>query len=145
MARSDLVLPDGRILPADAFSLSFARGGGPGGQHVNTTESKVDLRLDLARVTAVLTPDEIQRIRERLANRIDAEGRLYVIAGEHKSRYQNLQAAIQRLTELLLRGMRRPKTRRATRPTRGSKERRLQGKREHAEKKRNRQKPADPR
>lgn len=141
MSRSDLTLRDGRILPADCFHLSFARGGGPGGQHVNKTETKVDLRLDLDAARAVLGERDVARIRERLSTRLDADGRLYVTVSEHRSQYQNLEAAKERLIGLIAAALVRQKRRIRTRPTRGSKERRLEGKRQRGDIKRARRKP----
>jgi L-alanine-DL-glutamate epimerase-like enolase superfamily enzyme len=63
-------------LPKDCFHLSFSRSGGAGGQHVNKTETKVDLRLDLVAAEAELGPYDVQRIRTVLAKRLDADGML---------------------------------------------------------------------
>lgn len=144
MSRSDLHLRDGRVLPKDCFHLSFARSGGAGGQHVNKTETKVDLRLDLAAATAVLGEDDVARIRQVLARRLDADGRLCVTASEHRSQFQNLAAAMARMQALLAAALVRPKRRVATRPTRGSQRRRLEGKRHRGEIKRSRQRGPGP-
>jgi ribosome-associated protein len=139
MSRSDLVLRDGRVLPKDCFHLSFSRSGGAGGQHVNKTETKVDLRLDLTAAQSVLGPDDVQRIRARMQKRLDADGRLVVPANEHRSQYQNYQAAMERMAGLLAAALVRQKRRIATRPTRGSQRRRIDEKRQRGEQKRLRQ------
>lgn len=139
MSRTDLVLRDGRVLPKDCFHLSFSRSGGPGGQHANKTETKVDLRLDLIAAAAVLGDVDVARIREALAARLDAEGRLCVVASEHRSQFQNLEAAMQRMASLLAMALQRRKKRFATRPTRGSQRRRVDEKRHRGDIKRGRQ------
>jgi ribosome-associated protein len=139
VSRSDLFLRDGRILPKDCFHLSFSRSGGAGGQHVNKTETKVDLRLDLTAAEAVLGPFDVARIREAMANRIDADGMLFVTASEHRSQFQNYEAALQRMAGLIAAALVRKKRRIATRPTRGSQRRRVEEKKHRGEIKKGRQ------
>lgn len=141
MSRSDLTLADGRVIPRDCLQLSFARSGGPGGQNVNKTETKVDLRLDLDAAAAVLGSADVARIRLKLAMRLDREGRLHVTASEYKSQHQNLSAAMARMAEWITTALIRPKRRIATKPTRGSKRRRLDGKRQRGDIKKNRRPP----
>jgi ribosome-associated protein len=131
----DLHLGAGRTVPAACLELRFARSGGPGGQHVNKTETKVDLRIDLDAAAAALGEVAIARIRDKLANRLDADGRVCV---ESRSRSRNVEAALERLEELLREALVRPKVRRPTRPTRGSKERRIGDKKRRGEIKRGR-------
>ena len=124
MSRSDLILRDGRVLPKDCFHLSFSRSGGAGGQHVNKTEPKVDLRLDLVAAEAVLGPYDVARLRTALANRLDADGMVCITASEHRSQFQNYEAAMARMQTLIASALVRQKRRIATKPTRGSKRRR---------------------
>ncbi|MFM1873957.1 MAG: hypothetical protein RL398_3379 [Planctomycetota bacterium] len=139
MSRSDLYLADGRVIPKDCFHLSFSRSGGPGGQHANKVESKVDLRLDLVAVEAVLGPIDVQRIRDAMASRLDADGMLFVTASEHRSQFQNYQAAMERMARLIATALVRRKRRVATKPTRGSQRRRVDEKRHRGDIKRGRQ------
>jgi ribosome-associated protein len=139
VSRSDLWLRDGRVLPKDCFHLSFSRSGGAGGQHVNKTETKVDLRLDLARAEAVLGPADVARIRVVLAKRLDADGMVCVTASEHRSQFQNYEAAMERMAGLLAAALVRQKRRVATKPTRGSQRRRIDEKRHRGDIKRGRQ------
>ena len=139
MSRSDLWLRDGRMIPKDCFHLSFSRSGGAGGQHVNKTETKVDLRLDLTAAEAVLGAFDVQRIRAAMAKRLDADGMLYVTASEHRSQFQNYEAAMQRMAGLIAAALVRQRRRIATKPTRGSQRRRVDEKRHRGDIKRGRQ------
>jgi ribosome-associated protein len=126
------------VLPEAELSWRFSRSSGPGGQSVNTTDSRAELSFDVARSPSL---DDAQRARamDRLAGRL-VDGVLTVTAREQRSQLQNREEAERRLARLLREALAPPPPpRRATRPTRGSKERRLQGKRQRSETKRGRQ------
>ena len=124
-------------LPEAELSWRFSRSSGPGGQGVNTTDSRAELSFDVARSSAL--PEHLrERALRRLAGRL-ADGVLTVAASEHRSQLQNREAAEQRLTALLREALAPPApVRRATRPTRGSDERRLEAKRQRSQVKRGR-------
>lgn len=125
-------LPEGLVIPAVELVERFSRSSGPGGQSVNTTDSRVELEYDVG-AASVLTEAQRARALARLAPRL-VEGRLVVIASEHRSQHRNRVAARERLAELLRSALAPPPpARRPTRPSRGAKERRLAGKRHRAE------------
>lgn len=126
-------------MPKDCLSATFSRSGGAGGQHVNKTESRVDLRLDLEEAREVLGDRDVERIRRALANRLDADGRLIAVCSEHKSQFQNYRAAEERLVMWIAQALVRQRRRIATKPTRGSKTRRLDAKRRRGDLKKGRQ------
>ncbi|MET8624873.1 alternative ribosome rescue aminoacyl-tRNA hydrolase ArfB [Kitasatospora sp. NPDC004669] len=133
--RGSVVVPDTELV------WRFSRSSGPGGQHVNTSDSKVELRFDLAASKAL---PEVWRRRavERLANRL-VDGRVLVVqASEYRSQWRNREAAAARLAALLTEACAPPpKARRATRPSRGMVERRLSNKRQRSELKQGRRAP----
>lgn len=121
-------LPDGLVVPAGELVERFSKSPGPGGQSVNTTDSRVELELDVA-ASAVLTATQRARALRRWP-----EGRVAVAASEHRSQHRNRVAARERLAEMLREALAPPPPpRRTTRPTRGSKERRLRAKKERAQ------------
>ncbi|GAA2172124.1 alternative ribosome rescue aminoacyl-tRNA hydrolase ArfB [Agrococcus versicolor] len=131
--------PRGLRIPATELDEQFSRSSGPGGQGVNTADSRVQLRIDLATTTAL---SDVQRARvlDRLAPRL-AGTVLTIAAEEHRSQRQNRVAARQRLATLLRDAVAPPVPRRATRPTLGSRRRRLDEKRRRGETKRHRGRP----
>jgi ribosome-associated protein len=113
----------------------FSRSSGPGGQGVNTTDSRVELSWDLEATTA-LRPALKERARERLGNRL-VDGVVTVVASEHRAQLRNREAALERLADLVARAIEPPPPpRRATRPSRGAKERRISAKKRRGEIKR---------
>ncbi|MGH3444022.1 MAG: alternative ribosome rescue aminoacyl-tRNA hydrolase ArfB [Nocardioidaceae bacterium] len=129
-------------IPADELSWRFSRSGGPGGQSVNTADSRVELSFDVRRSTAL--PD---RIRERLLARLESrlvDGVLTIAASEYRSQHRNRQAARARLVDLLTtESAPPPPPRRPTRPSRAARRRRLAGKRRRAETKALRRPPTE--
>ena len=125
-------LPEGLVVPAAELVERFSRSSGPGGQSVNTTDSRVELEYDVA-ASSALTEAQRARALARLVARL-TDGRLVVVASEHRSQHRNRVAARERLAELLRAALAPPPpVRRATRPSRGARERRLAGKRHRAE------------
>lgn len=125
-------------LPEAELQWRFSRSSGPGGQHVNTSDSKVELRFDLAATTAL---PEVWKARalERLADRL-VDGVVSVRASEHRSQWRNRETAAVRLAALLAEATAPPpKPRRATKIPRGINERRLREKKQRSETKRTRQ------
>ncbi|WP_298584283.1 alternative ribosome rescue aminoacyl-tRNA hydrolase ArfB [uncultured Kocuria sp.] len=131
--------PRGLRVPAGELIEQFSHASGPGGQGVNTTDSRVQLSLDLATTTAL---SDVQRDRalDQLAGRLSGTV-LTVSAAEHRSQRRNRTAARQRLATLLRDALVPDPVRRPTRPTRGSRRRRLEGKRRRSETKQNRRRP----
>lgn len=133
----DLVVTRGFVLPEAELAERFSRSSGPGGQGVNTTDSRVELSFDVAGSPAV-PPRLRARLLERLSGRL-VDGVLTLSASEHRTQLANRRAARVRLVALLREAAAPPPpVRRPTRPTRGSTERRLAGKKRRGETKRGR-------
>ncbi|OII63277.1 aminoacyl-tRNA hydrolase [Streptomyces sp. CC53] len=125
------------VLPESELMWRFSRSSGPGGQHVNTSDSQVELRFDLAR-TEALPPVWKQRALERLGGRL-AGGVVTVRASEHRSQWRNRETAAVRLASLLAEATAPPpKPRKPTRIPKGINERRLREKKQRAQTKRGR-------
>ncbi|GAB3658564.1 aminoacyl-tRNA hydrolase [Glycomyces tarimensis] len=119
---------DDIVIPDTELTWRFSRSSGPGGQGVNTTDSRVELAFDL-RATKALPPALADRALARLSNRV-VDGTVTVTASQYRSQLQNRRAAIERLGELLRKAIAAPPPkRRPTKPSRGAKRRRLESKR----------------
>ncbi|QWZ09326.1 aminoacyl-tRNA hydrolase [Nocardioides panacis] len=129
-------------VPAAELAWRFSRSSGPGGQSVNTADSRVELSFDVARSPSL--PDTLRaRLLARLSHRL-VDGVLTIAASEYRSQHRNREAARARLADLLSEASAPPAPkRRPTRPTRGSKERRLAGKKRRGETKALRRRPSD--
>jgi ribosome-associated protein len=138
----DLTISRARVLPGQALTVKTARASGPGGQHVNRTETKVQLTFD---PRAVPWMDEGTRLRViALAGRnVDKEGRILVTSQEHREQAQNLAAVRDKLQALVSKALVRPKRRVATKPTRASKARRLDEKKRRGQTKAGRKRVND--
>jgi ribosome-associated protein len=134
VAFEDLTITSALRLPAHYFVWSAVRSSGPGGQNVNKVASKVVLHFDFE-ACLELAPDVRARLRRLAENRLDAEGRLTVSSQTERDQPRNLERARQRIAELVRAALERPKRRRPTRPTAGSRARRLSDKRHQGEKK----------
>lgn len=131
MTAGPLQVRPGLVIAEAELTWRFSRSSGPGGQGVNTTDSRVELSVDLARV---LPEHLLARAQERLGSTT-----VTVTASEHRSQLQNRQAAAQRLAAIVREAVAPPPApRRATKPSRASKERRLQVKRQRSDLKRSR-------
>jgi ribosome-associated protein len=120
----------GIALDSSEIEESFIRAGGPGGQHVNTTSSAVQLRFDVRRSPNL--PDEVRRRLERMAgSRLTRDGVLVLQAQSHRSQKRNREEALARLVDLIRDAARPPVPRKKTKPTRASKQRRLDSKKKH--------------
>lgn len=122
------------VIPRAELETQASRSGGPGGQHVNTSSSKVEVRWNV-RTSQALSPDDVVRICDKLASRVAADGTLRVAASDSRSQRRNRDLAEARLVELVRRALVVPKPRRATKRPRGADEARLQDKRERATRK----------
>ena len=134
---ADLEVQRGLVIPGDELHETASRAGGPGGQHVNKTSTRVSLRWNLTQSRA-LTRAQRAQLRRRLASRLTRDGALVVHARTTRSQAQNRRLARERLAERIRAALVVPKRRRSTRPTQGSRERRLEGKRRRAGVKRGR-------
>ena len=127
-------------IPSTELAFKTSRSSGPGGQNVNKVETKVTLLFDLANSLS-LTDHEKARIQDAMPGRINKEGILRVTSSKHRSQSANREAATERFYDLILGALQSQKKRRKTRPSKRSREKRLEGKRRRSELKRLRRNP----
>lgn len=141
-AGDGVVVNERLTIPRSELAFRATKSGGPGGQHVNTSSTRVELLWNPA-ASAVL-PDELRaRLVEKLATRLDGEGNIRVVASENRSQLRNRQAAMERLSDLVRSALVVKKKRRATKPSRAAKEARLGEKKIRSERKARRRRPTD--
>jgi ribosome-associated protein len=137
----DLEVSHALMIPAAELSWRFSRSSGPGGQHVNTSDSRVELSWNIAG-SAALSDGQRRMLLTRLGPRLTA-GVITVAASERRSQLRNREVALARLAHLVAEGLApEPARRRATKPTRGSVRRRLAAKEQRAATKRQRRRPS---
>jgi ribosome-associated protein len=130
-----LRVSDELSIPRSELELRATRSGGPGGQHVNTSSTRIELLWNVL-TSRALTDEQRERIRQRLASRTDADGFIRVVSSESRSQLRNREAAESRLAEILRRALVKPRKRIPTRPSRAAREARLKEMRMRCEKKR---------
>jgi len=132
----DLRVNDELTIPGDEIELRASRSSGPGGQHANVTSSRIEAVFDVG-ASDTLSDDQRRRLTRKLGARVTA------VAQDARSQARNRELALERLRERLAEGLHRPKRRRATKPTRAARERRLDQKRRTSKRKASRRRPSD--
>src|SRR2546425_1417023 len=127
-------------IPMAELEYRASRSGGPGGQHVNTSSTRVEVWWDVAGSSA-LTEDQRARLLARLATRLDSAGRLRLVSSGSRSQLRNREDVTERLRDLVAAALRVPKSRKRTRPSRAAKAARLEAKRRRSAVKRERRPP----
>lgn len=122
------------------LSFKGIRSSGAGGQHVNKVSSKIELTFDLEN-SKVLSEEQKQLLLKKLANRLTKENVLILFCDESRSQHKNKEIAIKRFLEVIKNGLKKPKPRKKTKPSKAAIKKRLKSKKKRAEKKVNRQKP----
>jgi len=127
-------------LPLSELDYKASRSGGPGGQHVNTSSTRVEVWWDVAN-SPTLTPGQRARLLERLGSRLDSSGRLRLVSSGTRSQLRNREDVTERLGLVVAAALAVPKKRKATKPSRAAKAARLEAKRRRAATKRGRKSP----
>jgi ribosome-associated protein len=140
MTDSELEITPALRLPRSELEYYATRSGGPGGQHVNTSSTRVEVWWDIGSSPS-LTEDQRSRLLSRLARRVDNAGRLRVVASQSRSQLRNREAATERLKELVAAALVVSKPRKRTKPSRAAKAARLEAKRRRSALKRERRAP----
>src|SRR5690348_6115820 len=142
MPKEGLLVVTGSVaIPRAELQYRASRAGGAGGQHVNTSSTRIEVIWNLA-ATGALDDEARARVAAKLASRLDADGNVRVVSSARRSQAQNLEAAEGRLAELVRGALVVPRRRKATKPTRASKEARLDAKKKRSETKRRRRNDA---
>jgi len=136
-ARNLLAVNESLSIPRTELDVRVSRSSGAGGQHVNKTSSRVEIFWNIVGSRAV-SEEQRARLREKLASRLTTEGSIRVVASDMRSQSRNRELAEERLADLVRRALVIPRKRRATKPTRAAKEARLDSKKRHSTKKRDR-------
>jgi ribosome-associated protein len=137
-ARNLLAVNESLSIPRSELDIRVSRSSGAGGQHVNKTSSRVEIFWNVIGSRA-LSEEQRVRLQEKLASRLTTDGSIRVVASDMRSQSRNRELAEERLAELVRRALIVPRKRKATKPTGAAKEARLDSKKRHSTKKRDRQ------
>ncbi|MDE2707210.1 MAG: alternative ribosome rescue aminoacyl-tRNA hydrolase ArfB [Gemmatimonadota bacterium] len=129
-------------IPLSELRFKFRRSSGPGGQNVNKLNTSVELQYDFVH-SAVLSDEQRQRIAEKLATRLNSTGALVIQSERFRTQGRNRTDCLDKLAALLAEALKTQPKRKKTKPSRAAQARRLDSKRRHSEKKKNRQTPLD--
>ncbi|MBN1318438.1 MAG: aminoacyl-tRNA hydrolase [Anaerolineales bacterium] len=144
MSNSDqkdtIKIDDALSIPLSELSFRFSRSGGPGGQHVNRSETRVELLFDVSNSPS-FSEEQREQLLARLDHRIDKDGVLHLVSEESRSQRKNRETVIERFGSLLQTALRPRRKRRPTRPSHAARQRRLEEKRRQSRKKQTRQRP----
>ena len=141
-SKEDLIVSERVRIAAGEFEWSFARSGGPGGQNVNKVNSKAILRWRPADSPSL--PDDVrQRFLTRFASKLTEDGDLVIASDEYRDQPKNVTASLEKLREMIQQVLVAPRKRKATKPSLGSKRRRLENKQRQSEKKQGRRPPME--
>lgn len=127
----DLLVQEDIIIPSSELQFATSRAGGPGGQHVNKTNSRITVRWNLVE-TQVLNEMQKERVLNKLANELTTEGEIIIHNGASRSQLQNKKAALSLLAQKIRNALHVPKKRRKSKMPKGAKEARLQSKKKHS-------------
>jgi ribosome-associated protein len=131
------VVNESLSIPRNELDVRVSRSSGAGGQHVNKTSSRVEIFWNVL-TSRALSEEQRARLQEKLAPRLTTDGSIRVVASDMRSQSRNRDLAEERLAELVRRALVVPRKRKATKPTRAAKEARLESKKRHSHKKRER-------
>ncbi len=126
----DVAIKNGIVIPAHEFEITASRAGGPGGQHVNKTSSRITVRWNVKNTTA-LSDEQKQRVLEKLSSELTSEGDILVHSSESRSQQSNKKEALTRLAHKIYKALQVPKKRMKTKVSKAAKEKRLQEKKKH--------------
>jgi ribosome-associated protein len=129
-------------IPREELLFRASRSGGPGGQHVNTSSTRIEVVWNVL-TSPTLSDDQRAALLRRLATRLDSQGQIRIVSQAGRSQLQNREAAVERLIELVAAALIEPKKRKATKPTKASKVRRVDEKKKRGELKRDRRQKGD--
>lgn len=135
-----IVIQPGLEIPESDLNWSYSRSGGPGGQHVNTTDTRARVHFALTTSDALTGPVK-RRLREQNPSWVNSEGDLVISSGESRSRLRNVEIVEERLADAVRAALKPPKRRKKTRPSRAAKKRRLESKKRRGQLKASRKRP----